>query len=259
MKYNIAHTQSWYSIIIAILTIGFLLVLTTSTLNLVLQEMQDGKGKQDYMKAYAAAEGWLELAMLQIKDKGYWYFWEIKKEKLLWNSSQDGLISYSFDSKVSTYSWTLDAFQTNIIPLFWIDNLWLSQSVSFVNLNTQVWIIWNIIWESGGISGTWNITSITSVWEKTLKTIAWNTDFQFIENKKVHDFINSNTWSYLMLYNPLSSNISYNIESGNMFFTKPIATISSSAQVSKYVQNLETTIDNTEFLGILKYSIYSWN
>jgi hypothetical protein len=49
--------------------VGFLLVLTTSTLNLVLQEMQDGKGRQDYMKAYAGAEGALELALFQIKDK----------------------------------------------------------------------------------------------------------------------------------------------------------------------------------------------
>ena len=57
-----------YSVIAAILMIGFLLVLTTSTLNLVLQEMQDGKGRQDYMKAYAGAEGAMELALLKIKD-----------------------------------------------------------------------------------------------------------------------------------------------------------------------------------------------
>jgi hypothetical protein len=57
MNINNTHNRKGgYSIIAAVLMIGFLLILTTSTLNLVLQEMQDGKGRQDYMKAYAGAE-----------------------------------------------------------------------------------------------------------------------------------------------------------------------------------------------------------
>ena len=77
--------------------IGFLLVLTTGTLNLVLQEMQDGKGKQDYLKASAAAEGSLELALLQNKDPR---------------------ISYSFEGRVQTHTGKIDAFETEMIPLF---------------------------------------------------------------------------------------------------------------------------------------------
>lgn len=74
MRYISSRNLNGYSIILSLVMIGFLLVLTTGTLNLVLQEMQDGKGKQDYLKASAAAEGAMELALSHIKNTGYGYY-----------------------------------------------------------------------------------------------------------------------------------------------------------------------------------------
>jgi len=41
------------------------------------------------------------------------------------------------------------------------------------------------------------------------------------------------------------------------FLTKPKTNIISSWEIGSYKQNLETKMNNTEFLNILKYSIYS--
>jgi hypothetical protein len=57
-----------YSVIIAMLLIGFLLVLTVTVLNLVLKELNDNKAMGNSLKAFAAAETGKELALLKIKD-----------------------------------------------------------------------------------------------------------------------------------------------------------------------------------------------
>jgi hypothetical protein len=253
-------SNSGYSIIIAVLMIGFLLVLTTSTLTLVLQEMQDWKGNQDYMKAYSAAEGWLELALLKIKSNWYWYYGELNNSKILGSEAKDPKVSYWFDSKVESYSGTITWFQSDIVPLFWTDDAWIMHSTDSIILSTPSdTLIWNIVGENSWISWTWAITSTKTVWKKEIKTINGNTDFTFTESQSVQDFVASNPESYLIVYNPNNSEISYTLDSGSEAITKPRAVIISSAKVWKYTQNLDTIIDNTEFLGILKYSIYSWN
>jgi len=65
--------------------------------------------------------------------------------------------------------------------------------------------------------------------------------------------------NYLTVYNPTANEVLYDLSvSGtDEFFTQPKSIVESSAQVGKYTQNLNTTVDNSEFLGILKYSIYS--
>ena len=70
------------------------------------------------------------------------------------------------------------------------------------------------------------------------------------------DFLQTNTGSYLVVLNPSESSITYQFAS-NDFFTIPVAQITSSAKVGKYKQNFRTLVDNTEFLGILRYSIFS--
>lgn len=259
---NIQSTPtSWYSIILSILTIWFLLVLTTSTLNLVLQEMQDGRGKQDYMKSYAAAEWGMELALLEIKEKGYGYAEPLLDSQILWNGRKDPMLSYSYDSKVVTHSWSLNGFKTDVIPLFWIDELWITHSVNAISLSWSNEVVWNLIGKQSGASGKWWFWANTSVWEKSVSTISGNSDFIFDNTWDVASFLASNTGSYLTLYNPNSTSLSYSVNSTNPteFFSKPAATILSQAKVGKYTQNLKTFVDNTEFLWILKYSIYSWN
>lgn len=250
-KYN-TSSSSWYSIIAAIMMIGFLLVLTTSTLNLVLQEMQDGKGRQDYMKAYSAAEWSIELALYKIKEK--WYGYDDVEEDLdtLWTDNKIAKISYDFDSQVSSYTWELAPFETDIIPLFWIDSSGgYTETYTPVLSSVDSSIVWNILWEAWGVSNTWPFNYNNSVGYKTL------TNFSSI---RVETFLNQAGYEYLILYNPSSTTESYTLAVDSWeYFTKPQAVVYGSAKVWKYTQNIRTVVDNTEFLWILKYSIYSWN
>ena len=65
------NNKQWYSVIIAMLLIGFLLVLTVTVLNLVLKELRDNRAMWDSMKAFAWAETGKELALLKIKEEWY--------------------------------------------------------------------------------------------------------------------------------------------------------------------------------------------
>jgi len=248
------NSQSWYSIIASIMMIGFLLILTTSTLNLVLQEMQDGKGRQDYLKAFAGAEWGLELALLKIKENGYGYDEDNFSWALLWDTPKDAQIWYTFESRVDSFSWTISSFETVIIPLFYVDTWSSVYSSSEISLNTALpGIAWNIIGNGVGISWVGDFNATTSVWIKDTAS--------FDDTGNLRDFLSSNSGSYLSLYNTSLSDINYTLMGSwlNPSFTQPSAQIYSQARVGKYVQNLETTVNNTEFLWILKYSIFSWN
>lgn len=257
MNINNTHNRKGgYSIIAAVLMIGFLLILTTSTLNLVLQEMQDGKGRQDYMKAYAGAEWALELALFEIKKNWYWYDDDsFQNSNVLWIWNKIPKLSYEFDSKVRSHSWSISAYWTDIIPLFWINNLGTTGYISdieFTDVSSQ--LIWNIVTEDTWGSWIWSFDESDFIWEKKLNETTGELEYSTLNN--IGSVINGE--NYLIIYNPTGGDISYSLTSNNDF-TRPRAIISSRAQVWKYTQNLETLVDNTKFLGILKYSIYSWN
>ena len=67
-KYN---KKWWYSIIMAILMVWFMLVLTSWVFWLILWESKDTKTMEYYLKSYQAAEWWIELALLKAKDSNY--------------------------------------------------------------------------------------------------------------------------------------------------------------------------------------------
>lgn len=263
MRKIYTHTteKSGYSIIAAVLMIGFLLVLTTSTLNLVLQEMRDGKGRQNYLKAFYGAEWALEYGLLQIKHKGFGYDDNDSDDisEILWDTRQDPSVSYTFESAVSTYSGILNPGDTEIIPLFWIDSTSEIKSIKNINLQQESGsFVWNIIGQDSGHSWVWAFDSNTSLTAKWVQEAAWTLDQkEFTKTTEtIQEFLKNNTGSYLMVYNPYDTDTAFTLSSSEEF-TKPVADIISSAQVWKYKQNLKTSVDNTEFLGILKYSIYS--
>lgn len=244
-----------YSIIIAVLMIGFLIILTTSTLNLVLQEMQDGRGRENYMRAYAWAEWALELALLDIKDKGYGFYREKENIQYFWDTRTDGFIQYDIESETSSYTGSLAAFETDIIPLFTIDEEENKISISTLDFADieNAWLIWNVIGANGkGLSGKWNFSESSRRWLKTLEGTAFQFQDELVRN------IFTSAWTYLTVYNPDNSPKEYSLRSDDLF-TRPRSEILSSSQVGTYSQNLRTVVDNSEFLGILKYSIYSWN
>jgi len=145
MKTNITSSSGGYSIIAAVLMVGFLLILTTSTLNLVLQEMQDGKWRQWYLQSYAWAEAGLELALLNIKKQWYWYDDDSFFEKeLFWSFPKYPKVSYEFNSRVQSHSGTLAPRGIDIIPLFASWELW-DEFTNTLNFVVDSWdIVWNI-------------------------------------------------------------------------------------------------------------------
>ena len=256
MKKYTPSTSEWYSIIAAILMIGFLLILTVSTLNLVLQELQDGRWRENYMKAYAGAEWAMELALLKIKQNGYGFYEEKRDIEYFWLARKSGVMSYDIESEASSYLWTLDPYATDIIPLFTLiddsgDKISI-QTIDFDDTNS-LGLIWNVIGDSGGLSGVGDFNESTSL---GLRTLSAGNSFLF-QNTPVSGLF-SNQGAYLTVFNPTDTTGEYTVSSQELF-TRPKAIIKSTAQVWKYSQNIDTTVDNSEFLWILKYSIYSWD
>jgi len=252
MKIN-QPTSNWaYSIIAAVLLVGFLLILTTSTLNLVLQEMQDGRGREGYLSAYAGAEWTLELALLDMKREWYWYDDDTFTQKqILWSWSQYPITTYEFNSRVDSYQGSIEPLGIDIIPLFSRWNTGITPSTDIDFTITQGDILWNIITKTSWVSGTWSFTQAKNIAEKTLD-VSWQIWFNaWVPISSIL------SWEdYLILQNLSNVTSTYNL-TANPWFTLPRAEIFSSARVWKYTQNLRTVVDNTEFLWILRYSVYS--
>lgn len=262
--------KKWYSVLISLLLVWFLIVLTTGIFNLILNEMKSNRAMWDYIKAYAWAESAQELALLDIKEYWYWYENSIEKglnEKsvMLTNNlsdfkwGRDVLISYSINWKVNSYSWSLDWLWYDIVPLFYIDSEKKEQEISNLVLDIKEWssedLSWNIVWKKNWISWKWEIWEDDTVFQKTLDEVG-----KFIyEEQEVKDFFKDSTVNYLILFNSWNDKINYNLSTIDLdeYFTKPSLDIISSWEISSYKQNLKTTVNNTKFLDILKYSIYS--
>lgn len=263
------NNNSWYSVIVALLIIWFLLVLSIGIFTLILNEMKDNKAMWDYIKAYAWAESSKELALLQIKENWYAYYDKIDHNlnnrsiilsenpltSSLFKVNRDVLISYDIWSKVSEYEWVLNNLEYDIIPLFYVDASW-EKKITSMALSILSWIpdnlSWNVIWKENWLSWIW----LTTDWSK--KTLEWWIFSYAKENWNT--FINNSDTNYLVLFNSWNSwSIKYKLATNISweYFSKPKTSIISSAEVWRYKQNIVTDLDNTEFLNILKYSIFS--
>lgn len=260
------NSKKWYSVIIAIFVIWFLLTLTGSILKLVLVELNDWRWIYNYLKTYYATQWAWELVMLKIKENWYWYY-----EKIAFDSSnpissilnqwldKNPIISYDINSKVNKYDWELKPLAYDVIPLFFTEN-----TSSWVILDMVLWIYdwdldslsWNIITNNGWLSWIWWFTA-TDEWY--LKQIDSAGDF-IIEKKTIGTFLNDNknNLNYLVLLNwSDTSIIKYNLDWKWWFFTKPRTEIAVSSKLWSYKQNISIKYDNTDYLGMLKYSIYN--
>jgi len=264
----------WYSIIVSVMIIWFLMVVTAWVFNLVLLELNDTRWSSNYLKAYSAAEWAWELALLKIKEKWYAYYDSIKDDinnrsivlsdnpldKNSFKKSKESYISYDFNYRVNEYDWDLAVAGYDIIPLFYLeDNVWWfakEYKVDDISLELIDWdnskLAWNIIWEKRGIAWIWAFNK-NSPWE-------WRDTSWVYFKEKIWEFLSNSKTNYLVLFNiDPDNNISYKLESvdPDKYFTKPRTDIITSAQIWKYRQNLKISLDNTEFLNILRYSIYS--
>ena len=248
--------KDWYAIISAILIIGFLLILTVWWFQLVLQEVYDGRGKQNYLKAYAAAEAGLELALYEVRDKGYAYFEERPfSVDIFWDSLRNAQYSFEFLWKVDSYTWNIAAAWVDIIPLFWIDSDEEIHRVStWLHLEASAEIAWNVLWEEVWVWGSWGFDWATAIDKKELEEAG---SFTLI-NSDLNSFLNTPEIKYLLIINTWSEAQEYTLTSPT-FFTLPRHDIISSWKVGNFTQNIRTHLDNTDFLWLLRYSIYAWD
>ena len=258
---KIQNRNSWYSILVVLMIIGFLMVITTGVLNLVLRELNDNRWTWDYLKAYAGAEAAQELALLQIKKHWYWIYDKKDDLEYLKTPKSKIKISYDLNSKTKSYSWSLKPFEQAVIPLFYIKE---DDSREKIN-NLKLKILNSNFTDSSNMA--WNIVSqnwdwIWWVWEINNSTKAkWRkADWTFLDEINISGnnwFLDNYENNYLIVINlDENNNLDFGLISSKEF-TKPISKIISSAQIWKYKQNLETTLDNTAFLSILKYSVFS--
>lgn len=264
------NNKNWYSILVAIFIIWFLFVLTSSIFKLVLAELNDSRWRDDYLKAYYAAEASGEYAMLKIKTNWYWYYNKLDLDKSKWESTMlslnwvykwwsDPIMSYDLNSKVKSFSWNLEPLSYDVIPLFYTDDTWSWQILDML-LDIKSWVpdslSWNIISSKWWLSGVWWFNG-TDRW--ILKSIddVWNFS---VEDKSLSWFLNQNKWSfnYLVLFNSSDfSPIDYVLDWKWSYFTKPRTEIAVSWKLWDYKQSLSIKYDNTDYLWMLKYSIYS--
>ncbi|NDK08665.1 hypothetical protein EOM39_05505 [Candidatus Gracilibacteria bacterium] len=260
------NNKSGYSIIIAIFVIGFLLALTSSILKLVIVELNDNRGVYNYLKTHYATMGAGEMVMMKIKDNGYGYYEKINFDKsnpisniLNIDGEKNPIISYDINSKVKEYDGSISPLSYDVIPLFYIENngsgVLIDMDLSSTGSNLGD-LSWNIISSNGGLSGEGGFTLNS---EGYLKQLDQNSDF-LIDTKSIGDFLseNNNNFNYLVLFNSSeNTTINYNLDGKGGFFTKPRTEIAVSSKIGSYKQNISIKYDNTEYLGMLKYSIYN--
>lgn len=265
----------WYSVIIALLTVGFMLMISTTVYRLVLNEIYDTNWLTNYYKAYNWAEWAMELWLLDYKKNTYWYENSIIHSINSWSVllsdnptdytqfkiKKDVFISYDLEAKSNIISNNILPGKYFIIPLFYTDNSWVIHKIEN-NLNlTVLWsnqsfLWWNIIWENAWISWKSNFDE-TSLWNK--KTISWLGKFNFI-NETISNFLSTSNNNYLVLFNSdPNNNISFNLTTiwPNNYFSLDKVKIISSWEIGDYKQNLRLEIDNWRYLNLLRYSIFS--
>lgn len=265
------HNKKWYSILAALFIVWFLLVLASWVFHLVLNELNANRARSNYIKAYYGAESGIEWALLNIKNVGYGlsdtiegninprsvvlgaFPWDMTKFK----RQKEILLSYDIDTKVQSFSGKIVSGGHEIIPIFYLDIDGTQHDAKELNLSI-VWfpdaIAWNIVWEQYGLSGVGNFSNTTQ----------W--DYKFIENgslqlekRGVWAYLDSSTSNYLILFNAHpTQEISYEVTtSAPNWITKPVGTIYASGYIGSYKQNIKVSLDNTAYLSILKYSIFS--
>lgn len=240
--------------------IGFLLVITTNSFYFALQELKDSRGSQNYIQAYSASEWALELALYELKKHGFWIHSENKSDKSVYSGSiMKPESSYSILSKTSLYEASIDPYSSKVLPLFWRDEDGNMQNISELTLSGPDMIKWNIIGKQSGTSGKWAFGPSSRIKVKEIDRSGSTLGF-VLKDFSIRDFFSaeSGNESYLILYNASSSSSEVELRAKNSeHFSLPEGVIISSSKVWNYKQNIKTDIDNTTFLGTLKYAVIS--
>lgn len=258
------NNKEWYSVIMSLMLVGLLLVLTTGIFHIVLKEMFDTRWVWNALKASAWAEAAQEIALWQLKEHGYGFSQDIEHsindrsvflsthflDSSKFKKAKDIFVSNSFDATASTYDGQLWSYQTQVIPLFYSDeeriyDIW--PSIEYMITSGDSWdLVWNILSKDNGITGTGDFSVSTQWSQKDPNTQLYSTEY-------IDNFLVSNNRNYLILYNSWNQALEYSLSTWGDLFVKPEISIVSSAQIGNYKQNIQTKIENKEFL----YSLFS--
>ena len=99
------NKNSWFSVVLAVFLVWFMLILTTWTFNLIFTELNDNRWAWSYLNAFAWAEWAQELALLKIKEKSYWYDDEIQH-----NINDRSIVLSQNSTDISKFNWNKDVF-----------------------------------------------------------------------------------------------------------------------------------------------------
>lgn len=292
----VIKNRKWFSVIISVMITAFLIVVSSWILLLVVQESKNTRLVYNSISTYAWAIWAQEYALLKVKNHKEWFADKVEfsidyDSKLLWLDSdkitrKDALLSYEINNNSKLFSWTINSWEFEIIPLYF--DIWEKISSNSLNpeLNTSsiiktkslklIWdnnFVWNIIWNDWSwttfwMVGTWVANSSIWAWYSvsqdnwSMKTISEdslvfeNSKTINLENIKIADFLEKYDDNYLIIYNISKNTINYSLES-NEGFALPKLEIVSSSKIDKYKQNISFTEDKWKYLNILKYSIFN--
>lgn len=258
--------NKWYSIIVALFVVGFLMALTSGIFLLILRENKDTLSMEYQLKWFAAAEWAVEVWLLKAKQNNYSYSEKIEDgdplSKVFFEdpnqrTGRDVALKYDIDGTANEISdKKLWPWEYNIIPLFYFDKFGVQIKVT--NIVTY-WltnnIVWNIVSSESWISWLDNFNNWTK-WNQKLLSETMDTAYK---ETLVWDFLEKYKDNYLILHNTWNTLVRYSVEipnPGEKLTTDNISIIWT-WEIAWYKQNLKVSINSSEYLNLLKYSIYS--
>ena len=170
-------SQKWFSILVALGTIGILLIIATSLANIYINELKLSRLQYNSILAYGQADGVFEYAMLKIKNHREWFQdtmgeGDVDGYMLAWVTPRTSTIesNYQIVSQASSGTFSLSGSSHLIIPLFVGTGVPINgsmhsrdpredmniQRVRSLTLSSSM-NLENISWSIVGMSGTGNI------------------------------------------------------------------------------------------------------
>jgi len=249
-----------------------MLMVTSGVFLLILAENKDTKGMEFYLKAYAWAEGALEMALLNAKNHSYSYSTTAPPDKgsdfsrVLtrnpdnqdsYHPKKDVLVGYKIDATTQTIEKKyIAAWFFDIIPLFSMNEAKEPNKVSTIELKTlgNANIVWNIVGNNEGMSGTWDI-NLSTRWNLKRLT-GGNPNYS---EMLVSSFLKQSNGNYLIIHNVSTNSGTYTLSTPNSgeYFTREKNVIIASGEIGDYKQNIQFDLDTSQYLNLLKYSIFS--
>lgn len=238
---------------------GFMLVLTTWILKLVISEANDTGWYNNFLRAYYGAESWIELWLLAYNDSTFNEYMVnpshdiseiIETNSNLWlplTYEVNAFSSFVEDATISPWNY-------HLIKLYWPD--WEIREIEYLNSDGWENLKWNILAETKWMYWKWNIDDGST--HRWVVKFLWSWEDLEFEAPEVNSFLTNNDNKVLILFNTSeNSDITYSLSTWANKFQTWEAYIKWSAKSQEYKQNLRVKIDTAEWINFLKYSIYS--